>query len=118
MSEAENPRPEAPCPEDGIERLRVTPESRPKLPRHVMLRHDKTRDRWLILAPERVLAPEPTAVELLRLADGKRSLREIAEELAAIYAAPTEVIEADALEMFQDLADRGFLTLAREARDG
>ena len=89
--------------------LVITPESRPYLARHVMLRHDPARDRWVMLVPERVLVPEPTAIAVLQLADGKRSVTDIATELAASYNAPVEVIEADAIEMFQDLADRGFL---------
>lgn len=91
------------------ERLILTPEAQPYLPRHIMLRHDPVRERWVMLAPERVLVPEATAVAALQLADGKRSIHAIAEELAQTYAAPVEVIEADVLEMLQDLADRGFL---------
>ena len=96
----------------------VTAESRPYLARHVMLRHDPVRERWVMLAPERVLVPEPTAVAVLQLADGRRSAAEIAEALAQTYQAPAELILADALEMFQDLADRGFLRLKEEAPDG
>lgn len=95
-------------------RPQIAAESRPKLPRHVMLKHDKTRERWLILAPERVLVPEDTAVAILQLADGVRSVRAIAEELAQIYAADPAEIETDAIAMFQDLADKGFLTVVEE----
>ena len=109
MSDEETPvwRPSAPP-----KRTILTAASRPRLPRHVVLRHDPTRDRWLILVPERVLVPEPTAVVLLQEADGVRSIAEIAQHLAQTYAADPSVIEADAIEMFQDMADRGFLTLA------
>lgn len=93
------------------ERVIVTRDSRPKLPRHVVLRHDPARDRWLILVPERVLVPEPTAVILLQAADGVKTVAEIAAELAQTYAADASVIEADAIEMYQDMSDRGFLTL-------
>jgi pyrroloquinoline quinone biosynthesis protein D len=55
--------------------ISVSEVSRPKLPRHARLKFDETRQVWVILAPERVLAP-----------DG----------------------------MLQDLADKGFLTEARE----
>lgn len=90
-------------------RLVIDADQCPFLPRHVMLRHDPVRDRWVMLVPERVLVPEPTAVAILQLADGKRSLTQIADELAQIYTAPAELILADAIEMLQDLADRGFL---------
>lgn len=87
----------------------LTPEARPYLPRHVLFRHDPVRERWVLLAPERVLAPEPTAVAILQLLDGQRSIADIAAELAQIYAAPADLIAADAIEMLQDLADRGFV---------
>ena len=35
----------------------------PRLPRHIKLRFDKQRDRWVVLAPERVLVPDETALE-------------------------------------------------------
>ena len=43
----------------------VAADTVPRLPRHVKLRHDKARDRWLILVPERVLVPDYTAVAVL-----------------------------------------------------
>ncbi|MBN8986131.1 MAG: pyrroloquinoline quinone biosynthesis protein PqqD, partial [Rhizobiales bacterium] len=48
-------------------KLSVAETSRPVLPRHAQLRFDKTRERWVILAPERVLAPDEIAVEVLQL---------------------------------------------------
>ena len=54
--------------------LRVSEECRPALPRHVKLRFDETRQIWVILAPERVLAPDEIAVEVLQLCDGARSV--------------------------------------------
>lgn len=87
----------------------LSPATCPYLPRHILFRHDPVRERWVLLAPERVLAPEPTAVAILQLLDGQRSIADIAAELAQIYAAPADLIAADAIEMLQDLADRGFV---------
>ncbi len=86
--------------------------SRPKLARHAQLRHDPTRERWVLLVPERVMVPDEIAVEVLRLADGLRSIDGIAAELAAKYTAPVEVIAADVTALLQDLADRGYLVEA------
>jgi pyrroloquinoline quinone biosynthesis protein D len=36
--------------------ISVSETSRPVLPRHAKLKFDETRQRWVILAPERVLA--------------------------------------------------------------
>ena len=93
-------------------RPRIAAESVPRLPRHVKLRHDKARDRWLILVPERVLVPDDTAVAVLSQVDGSRSVQDIAEDLARTYEAPVGVILADSLVLLQDLADKGFLTVA------
>lgn len=94
-------------------RLSVTEASRPVLPRHARLQFDKTRERWVILAPERVLAPDDIAVEVLHLCDG-RSVAQMVDQLAAKYAAPREVIGADVVAMLQDLADKGFLIETKE----
>jgi pyrroloquinoline quinone biosynthesis protein D len=84
------------------------------LPRHARLQFDETRQRWVILAPERVLAPDEIAVEILQLCDGARSVAQMIDQLAAKYAAERAAIGADVIAMLQDLADKGFLTEARE----
>ena len=94
--------------------ITVSEDSRPVLPRHTKLKYDETRQVWVILAPERVLAPDEIAVEVLQLCDGVRSVADMADMLAAKYAAPREAITTDVIAMLQDLADKGFLTEARE----
>ena len=93
--------------------ISVSEASRAVLPRHAKLKFDETRQVWVILAPERVLAPDEIAVEVLKLCDGV-SVAEIADQLAAKYAAPRDAILTDVIAMLQDLADKGFLTEARE----
>jgi pyrroloquinoline quinone biosynthesis protein D len=92
----------------------VSEASRPKLPRHAKLKFDETRKVWVILAPERVLVPDETAVEVLQLCDGMRSVAEVVDQLAAKYAAERSAIATDVVAMLQDLADKGFLTEAQE----
>ena len=94
--------------------ISVSEASKPVLPRHAKLKFDEARQVWVILAPERVLAPDEIAVEVLKLCDGARSVGDIADQLAQKYAAPREAIAADVVTMLQDLADKGFLTEARE----
>ena len=86
-----------------------TQETRPYLPAYLKLRHDAGRGRWVLLAPERVLTPDETAVAVLKLCDGKRSVEEIAEALAKDYAAPVDVIRKDVLDLLQGLADKGYI---------
>ncbi|PZA12681.1 pyrroloquinoline quinone biosynthesis peptide chaperone PqqD [Rhodopseudomonas palustris] len=95
-------------------RISVSETSRPVLPRHARLKFDDTRQRWVILAPERVLAPDEIAVEILQLCDGARDVAAIIDALAAKYAAGRAEIGHDVIAMLQDLADKGFLTEARE----
>lgn len=92
----------------------LTATSVPTLPRHVKFRHDAARGRWLVLAPERVLVPDDVAVAVLQRVDGARSIGAIADDLAATYAAPADVILSDVLTLLQDLADKDFL---REVAD-
>ena len=94
--------------------ISVSESSKPILPRHAKLKFDETRQVWVILAPERVLAPDEIAVEVLQLCDGVRSVGELADLLAQKYAAEREAILTDVIAMLQDLADKGFLTEARE----
>ncbi|MEA2897853.1 MAG: pyrroloquinoline quinone biosynthesis protein [Bradyrhizobium sp.] len=94
--------------------ISVSEASRPVLPRHARLKFDETRQRWVILAPERVLAPDEIAVEILQLCDGVRSVEQMIDQLAAKYTAERAAIGADVIALLQDLADKGFLTEARE----
>ncbi len=98
----------------GPRHISVSEASRPVLPRHARLKFDEPRKVWVILAPERVLAPDEIAVEVLQLCDGVRDVGQVADALAAKYAAERKAILADVIAMLQDLADKGFLTEARE----
>lgn len=96
---------------DAPEKRRTIIEaaSQPALRRYVKLRQDKERDRWVLLAPERILTPDDIAVEVLKLCDGARSVDSIASGLAEEYNAPQDQILADIIELLQDLADKGYL---------
>lgn len=96
-------------------RMNVSEASRPALPRHTKLRFDATRQAWVLLAPERVLAPDDIAVEVLQLCDGARSVADLVAQLAEKYAADRTEISRDVIAMLQDLADKGFLVEARES---
>ena len=88
-------------------RLIITGDTRPYMPRHIKMRHDAGRDKWIILAPERVFNPDEIAVAVLKLCDGQRSVSEISQALSAEYQAPLDVVSADIAAMLQDLADKG-----------
>jgi pyrroloquinoline quinone biosynthesis protein D len=90
-------------------RVAMSEDSRPRLPRHARLQLDKSRNVWVILVPERVLVPDETAIEVVRLCDGVATVADIVDQLAKKYAAERSLIAADVIAMLQDLADKGYL---------
>ena len=61
------------------------------------------RQRWTLLAPERIFEIDATAASVLQLCDGERDLAAIVAELAQRYNAPEAVIEKDVAAMLGDL---------------
>ena len=86
-------------------------ENRPAaLPPWVRLRFDKVRDRWVLLAPERVLFPCATSVDIINRLPQAATLGALIDGLASEYEAPREDIATDVKAMLTDLAAQGFLT--------
>ena len=83
----------------------------PSFRRGVKLRFDKVRDAWVLLAPEKLFLPDDTAVEILKLVDGIRSIAVIADDLAARFDAPRDLIITDVCAALDDLAARGAVQL-------
>lgn len=79
----------------------------PRFAPGVRLHHDKARDRWVVMAPERMFVPDETALEVLRLVDGAQDVDAIVDALAAKFDAPRDVIAADVRVMLDDLVARG-----------
>lgn len=78
-------------------------DARPKLARGVKLKRDEVRGAWVLLAPERVIQPNPVAAEILQRLDGVRTVVEIVDNLAAAFQAPRERIDADVRALLSDL---------------
>ena len=78
----------------------------PHLPRGVRVHYDTIRNTHVLLAPERAFDLDDIALEVLKLVDGRRSIREIASNLAARYDADQDLIEADVIDMLNGLANR------------
>ena len=81
-----------------------TDDSRPRLARGVRLHEDKARGGFVLLAPERVLNANGTAVEVLRLCDGERTLKGVVDDLAARFAVDRARIDAEVKALLADLA--------------
>jgi len=85
--------------------------SKPHLPRGVRLKHDDTRNEWLLLAPERVVKTDAIAVEILKRCDGVATLVEIVDSLAAAFKADRAIIDRDVRAMLSELAAKRMVDL-------
>ncbi len=73
------------------------------------LRFDKRRDRWVVLAPERLFVPDEIALEILRRCDGVATVTAIVDDLARMSGAPRAEIMGDVSALLQELTDKGVL---------
>jgi pyrroloquinoline quinone biosynthesis protein D len=85
------------------------PGDSPRFAAGVRLSFDRARDRWVLLAPERVLAPDEIALAILRRCDGATTVSQMSAALAIEHAAGVDEVERDVLEMLDDLARKGLL---------
>ncbi len=81
----------------------------PRLAPHVRLRLDERRQRWTIVAPERLLLPDDVALEVLRRCTGSISLADIIADLARGFDAPAEIIAGDVEALLRDMSDKGIV---------
>jgi coenzyme PQQ biosynthesis protein PqqD len=90
----------------------VDPSFVPKLARKARLRFDRHSGGHMIIYPERGLALNESAAEIAKRCDGTRSIREIADEIAAAVTPPTTdkaAIERDVVLFLEQLAQKGLL---------
>ena len=90
-------------------RIVIDASTVPALPKHARLRFDQARERWIVLAPERVLVPDEIALAILQACDGVATVETICATLSARYQAPVEEVRRDVIELLQDLADKGIV---------
>jgi len=87
-------------------RVEITQASRPVLPPHVHLRFDRLRDKWVVLAPEKVLWPDEIGADILNRCTGRDTVSQIIGGLAEDYDASAEEIAPDVLAFLQEWSDR------------
>lgn len=96
----------------GGGRAALDSQAVPRLPRGVRLKEDKVRNRTVLLGPERTVGLDPVAAAIAGAVDGERNVAAIIDHLAALYQAPRDVIERDALAFLGELARRRLLEFA------
>lgn len=84
-------------------------DARPRLRRAVRLRHDRARDRWLLLAPERGFVLGGSALAIVRALDGGTTLAALADRVAATADAP---VAGEIVAFVRALAARGLVEAA------
>ncbi|GAB4576557.1 MAG: pyrroloquinoline quinone biosynthesis peptide chaperone PqqD [Roseibium sp.] len=87
-------------------RVEITAASRPLLPAHVHLRFNDLRNKWVVLAPEKVLWPDDISADILGRCTGEATVSEIVAGLAQDYDAAAEDIAPDVLAFLQEWSDR------------
>ena len=88
---------------------------RPALVRHVRMRHDATRDRPVLLAPESVIVLNPTGADILELCDGRRTVADVVAELAQRY---DRVVDDEVQGFLAQLVRRHLVVFREDATDG
>ena len=82
-------------------------ESRPSLARKARLRYEEVRQTDLLLLPERVVKLNPTGAAILRLCDGRRTVREIVLELESRFKQAG--LENDVFEFLRNVSAQGWV---------
>ena len=81
----------------------------PRFPRGVRLQWDAVRKRHMLLFPEGALVLNTTAVAVLELCNGKRTVDAIVAELNEQYQSVS--VENDVYTLLTRIAERGLLIL-------
>jgi pyrroloquinoline quinone biosynthesis protein D len=83
------------------------PLIRPRLVTGARLQYDEVREEHVLLVPEGVVRLNPTAVEVLELCDGERSLEEIVDTLSGRYEGPD--LRSDVQGLVDGMTQRGLV---------
>jgi pyrroloquinoline quinone biosynthesis protein D len=89
----------------------IDPAARPRLARGVRLRADASRGGFVLLAPERVLTANTTAVEVLKRCDGARTVSAIVDELTKTFSADRAGVMTDVTALLAGLAAKRMVEL-------
>ena len=88
----------------------------PRLERGVRLRVDKVNNKHLLLRPEQGFELRGSALAIVRLCDGQRSVNDIVAELSVAFReAPVTTIADDVRALVHTLVARRLMVLAEAA---
>jgi pyrroloquinoline quinone biosynthesis protein D len=89
----------------------LTLETRPRLSARARLHYDPVRDKQILLLPEGLLVLNETAAAIVARCDGRRTVADIAAELATQYARP---VDQDVLSLLNRLMGKRLVEEAAE----
>jgi pyrroloquinoline quinone biosynthesis protein D len=82
-----------------------------QLGRGVRLRHDRERDCWTLMAPERVIVLDEIAHQVIvDLVESDGLLAGVIDRLSQVFDAPREEIASDVIDMLQPFVDKQLLS--------
>jgi len=88
----------------------IPPDAKPALAPKARLRFDRTSGGYLLLYPERGLALNATAANILKLCDGELTVDGMVEKLQGEYLdRSAEELRRDVLEFLEEMARRGLV---------
>ncbi len=92
----------------------ILANSRPRLAEKARLRFDRKAQQYLLLFPERGLALNPTAAEILKMCTGEHTVEAIIERLLQTYdTQPRDVVEREVVAFLASMAKRGLVKAGR-----
>ena len=78
-----------------------------QLGRGVRLRHDRERDCWTLMAPERVIVLDEIAHQVIvDIVESDGLLAGVIDRLSQLFDAPRDEIASDVIEMLQPFVDK------------
>jgi pyrroloquinoline quinone biosynthesis protein D len=92
-------------------RTKVGEHVKPRFAAHVRFKFDRNREQWVVLAPERLLLPDESSVEILQRCTGETTLADIIDELSVEFDAPRDEIAGDVVALVEDLTGKGILSV-------
>ncbi len=94
-----------------IDVLKIDDSTSLQLGRGVRLRHDRERDSWTLMAPERVILLDEIAHQVIvEIVESDGLLAGVIDRLSQIFDAPREEIGHDVIEMLQPFVDKQLLS--------
>lgn len=88
----------------------ISADTRPRLAAKARLRWDRKDGRYMLLYPERGLALNATAADIVRLCTGELTVGAIVDRLATTYSQqPREAVEREVLGFLARMAERGLI---------